>query len=286
MSNTVIIRLNGGLGNQMFQYAAARSIALAHAATVELDMSWFGDDPARSYALGPFAIAAKPKTYFLSHLRKPKYLAKWLRSIHINHPLFEEAHAHYDAEMMRVAPPVLLKGFFQSERYFASIRQTIVQDFKIQTAPNAKAEQILRQISQTDAVCVHFRRGDYVMKPKVNAVFGTCSMEYYSTALQWIKSGLKSPHLFVFSDDPDWVRDNFKPDIPMTLVDIHGPAEAHEDLRLMAACDHFVIANSTFSWWAAWLGSNRDKRIAAPKRWFQNSPRDTRDLLPETWRKF
>ena len=286
MSNSVTIRLNGGLGNQMFQYAAARAIALANSASVELDMSWFGSDPARTYALGPFAIAAKPKIYLLDRVKKPRFLAKWLRNRNTRLPVFEEAHFHYDAEVLRMEPPVLLKGYFQSERYFASISQQIAKDFKIQTQPSAKALNILRRIGETDAICVHFRRGDYIQKPKINAIHGTSSMEYYTSALEWVLRGLAHPHLFVFSDEPDWVRDHFKPHIPMTLVDMHSAEEAHEDMRLMAACQHFVIANSTFSWWAAWLGTHNGKRVAAPKRWFQSSEHDTRDLLPESWQKF
>ena len=286
MSNTVTVRLNGGLGNQMFQYAAARAIALRNAASVELDMSWFGADPSRAYALGPFSIAAKPKIHFLDRVTKPRFLAKWLGKRTTRLPVFEEAHFHYDEEILRIESPVLLKGFFQSERYFASVSQIIAEDFKIQTPPSAKALNILRQIEKTDAICVHFRRGDYIQKPKINASHGTASMEYYTSALEWIQLGLAHPHLFVFSDDPDWVRENFKPAIPMTLVDIHSASEAHEDLRLMAACQHFVIANSTFSWWAAWLGSDKAKRVAAPKRWFQSNKHDTRDLLPDSWKKF
>lgn len=100
-----------------------------------------------------------------------------------------------------------------------------------------------------------------------------------------VNTGLKNPHCFVFSDDPLWVRENFKASIPMTVVDIHGTQEAHEGLRLMRECQHFVIANSSLSWWAAWLGSREGKRVVAPKVWFKTSKNDTADLVPGGWRR-
>ena len=142
---------------------------------------------------------------------------------------------------------------------------------------------MLQQISESDSICLHIRRGDYVSNSATNAYHGTCSLDYYRDGLEVVGQGLAHPHCFVFSDDIKWVRANVRVDLPITLIDIHSTKEAHEDLRLMVACRRFVIANSSLSWWGAWLGSQNGKIVVAPQRWFQSSDNDTRDLIPAVW---
>ena len=285
----ILLRPVGGLGNQMFQYAAARALALRTGACVGLDLSWFGTDPERQYALGPFAIKAdildRPLRNNDTHL-----LARITRHLRIVYasketPIFREASFRYDPRIEKVSPPVILDGYFQSETYFAAYRTQISAEFSVQQPPSLAASHLLDQIANSDAICLHVRRGDYISNPKANAYHGTCSLDYYRQGLVFVSQGLDNPHCFVFSDDPGWVRENFKADLPTTVVDIHHPGQAHEDLRLMAACLHFVIANSSLSWWGAWLGARAGKKVVAPLRWFKSSANDTSDLVPSEWHR-
>jgi hypothetical protein len=197
--------------------------------------------------------------------------------------VFREKHFHFDPAVLDIRAPVCLDGYFQSEKYFSDFREEIASEFTLATPAGDRAQAILDQMATHDAVCLHVRRGDYVANAATNAVHGTCPLDYYHQGLGIVCEGLENPHCYVFSDDPEWVRAHFSPAYAMSVVDIHGSDEAHEDLRLMAACKHFVIANSSLSWWGAWLGSNPSKRVVAPRRWFQGGTHDTKDLIPDGW---
>jgi hypothetical protein len=174
-----------------------------------------------------------------------------------------------------------MEGYFQSEKYFADCADIIFRDFQISRPPRAEAKRILDHIRASDAICMHIRRGDYVTDPIVNA--GLCSIDYYHRGLLDVAKSLAQPECFVFSDDPVWARKNLKLNLPTTIVDIHCPDEAHEDLRLMAACHSYVIANSSMSWWGAWMGRRAGKRVVAPQQWFQARNHDECDLIPDDW---
>lgn len=290
--NEVIVRLVGGLGNQMFQYAAGRAVAVRNEAPLTLDLSWFGTDPERQYALAPFMINARIRDDQNRERLKPSWV-EWFagrvrRTLNFpcqGVPVFFEKSFRYDPEIEVISAPIILNGYFQSERYFSSIQSLIAEEFSLQHEPKSATAEMLALIHASDAICVHIRRGDYITNSSANAYHGTCGLEYYNDALAEVSTGLRNPHCFVFSDDPLWVRENFKTSILMTLVDIHGTQEAHEDLRLMRECRHFVIANSSFSWWGAWLSASEGKRVVAPKVWFKNSENATTDLIPSGWRR-
>ena len=286
----VIVRLVGGLGNQMFQYAAGSAVATRNKAKLTLDLSWFGTDPERQYALAPFKIEAgtsirtpKINANFSWILRLAGHLDRKLNLTGQRLPVFSEKSFSYDTDIESVRSPVILDGFFQSERYFSSISTQISEQFSLQHEPKGKAAEMLAMIRATDSICVHIRRGDYITNSVANSYHGTCDLDYYWRGLAEVGEGLTNPRCFIFSDDPRWVRENFKSQIPMTFVDIHGAREVHEDLRLMRECRHFVIANSSLSWWGAWLCAREGKRVVAPKRWFKTSKNDTSDLIPAGW---
>lgn len=285
--NSIVVPLIGGLGNQMFQYAAARALALRTGSQVELELSWFGTDPERQYALAPFAIEAKSAQHGKSRPRY-RFLDRIIRRLPIARtqsglPVFKEASFRYDQRIESLRAPVFLEGYFQSELYFERFRDHIVKDFTLRPAPAPATAEMLNKINSTDSICVHIRRGDYVSNKIANAHHGTCSLDYYKAGLVEMAQGLPSPHCFVFSDDPDWARANFVPALPVTFVDIHLTIQAHEDLRLMAACQRYVIANSSLSWWGAWLGVHPNKKVVAPAQWFQKRDIDTTDLVPSSW---
>lgn len=284
----VTVRLTGGLGNQMFQYAAGRAVALRNNVPLDLDLSWFGTDPERQYALAPFrpeAVIKIPPTKrgrlrILSH-RIGRIMRPFMG--YGRHSVYHETSFSYDPSIENLKTPIIMDGYFQSERYFLHLRPIILKEFTLSSRASRQAEAMMLKIRGTDAICVHIRRGDYVTNALANAYHGTCSLEYYDKGVREVAKGLSNPHCFVFSDDPRWVQENFCPAVPMTLVDIHGPVEAHEDLRLMSACQNFVIANSSLSWWGAWLGECGRKKVVAPRKWFAKSDIDTSDLIPADW---
>jgi hypothetical protein len=157
------------------------------------------------------------------------------------------------------------------------------REFCLRDAATGRNAQLAARIASCTAVSLHIRRGDYVSNPTHNAMHGVCGLDYYRRAVQHIGKHVDEPVFFLFSDDPAWVAENLKIDASTVLVDHNGPDTPCEDLRLMSRCAHHVIANSSFSWWGAWLNSSSKKRIVAPTPWFQDPSIDTRDLIPEGW---
>lgn len=283
----VVVGLSGGLGNQMFQYAVGRALALRLGTPLQVDLSWFICRKARTYALAPFALeiaTCDAEAFVPGILRIP-----WARTIRrfawkrMGLPVFRERHFHFDPAIKSLVRPACLDGYWQSELYFSEYRDVLLRDFSPRDHPPEDCRALAERIASTESVCVHIRRGDYVFDKQAAGVHGLCTMEYYRRGISLVTQGLKTPHCFVFSDDPDWVRSHFVSEIPMTIVDANTTAEAHWDLYLMSLCRHFVIANSSLSWWGAWLAPDPSKRVVAPARWFQSSRNDTRDLIPASW---
>ena len=286
MGQAVTVGLSGGLGNQMFQYAAGRALALKLGGPLCLDLSWFLWSKSRRYSLGAFAIAAGVSQ---PPLRLPDWAKafesrisrKWGRK-RMGARIYREPHFHFAPGFLDISGPVYLEGYWQSERYFSSCREVVRRDFSLREAVPAKCRPVLEQIQTSEAVCLHVRRGDYAAASGVHEL---CSLDYYRRGMDRIAEVARRPHAFIFSDDPIWVRENLTPSMPATVVDVNGPQEAQWDLNLMAACRHFIIANSSLSWWAAWLGASPDKRIVAPKKWFKVAGRSTGDLIPSEWQR-
>jgi hypothetical protein len=139
------------------------------------------------------------------------------------------------------------------------------------------------EISAANAVSLHIRRGDYVSNAKFNAAHGTCDLDYYARAAAFVAERVGDPVIYAFSDDPAWVAENLKLPFEMRFVDHNDGSTAHEDLRLMATCKHHIIANSSFSWWGAWLNPLKDKVVAAPTQWFADPAKSNPDILPQSW---
>jgi hypothetical protein len=292
----IIGRIIGGLGNQMFQYAMVRNIAHRNQSEFKLDITpfkWYKlhayglhhlntieniatEDDIRQFVTSGGGIGQRilsRSAEKVTNLVTPYYKRRYIK----------EKGFPYDANMEMVSPHAYLDGYWASEKYFTGIEDIIRTEFTVKTPPDEKNNEIAGEISRVPSVSVHFRRGDYVLDPATSAVHGVCPVEYYHKAIEDLVSRIDDPHFFVFSNDPEFVRENFNIQYPMKIVDINGPDRNYEDLRLMSLCRHHIIANSTFSWWGAWLGMDPHKIVYSPRRWYKVDY-DTRDLLPESWR--
>ncbi|MBG7620187.1 alpha-1,2-fucosyltransferase [Herbaspirillum sp. AP02] len=297
MKNNVSVALHGGLGNQLFQFATGLSVARKHHVPLTLDLTWFDMAPhlpnttVRSYALAPFGVDVptyRKPTPEGSRVRFFIYRAmrKLQRHLGISAQgltALNEKSFRFDPRVLETAPPLHLFGYWQSPLYFDRIRPELTAMLGTPRQMNAGTSRLHEQIRNTDAICIHVRRGDYVTNQQAASTHGLCDMSYYHTGLAHVRQGLSAPHAFLFSDDAQWVRANLKLDIPMTVVDVNGPDDAHQDLWLMAACKRFVIANSSLSWWGAWLSEAQSKVVVAPSKWFADDKLDTTDLIPPDW---
>lgn len=288
----IIVRLQGGLGNQMFQYAAAKSLAIDKKQELVIDVSAFENDAnitKRKFELDCFTITAG----FLSaeklrrKLKTPSLFQKILtRAIpYYKRSIYFEPHFHYDENFFRAPADTMLFGYWQTEKYFSSITPVIREEFRIKKPLSDATLNIAKKIDETESVSVHFRRGDYISNPATLKVHGICDLEYYEKAIARITKETPVKHLYIFSDDISWARENLNLSLPTTFVDHNNEQHAYEDLFLMSKCKHNIIANSTFSWWAAWLNNNPSKKVIVPQSWFREFDADTKDLYPEEWIK-
>jgi hypothetical protein len=295
----VIVRLLGGLGNQMFQYAAGRAIAHRTSAPLRLDLAFYkrpaqssSPDTSRTYDLDRLniqaGIASRDDVQQIERAHRRSVLARIATRFPAIRPLcrdlvVNERHFNFDPGVTRLRGNVYLDGYWQSEKYFQRIAPAIRKELAVKGEPDDANREMARRIRRGFSVSVHVRRGDYVSNSVTHAVHGTCTIDYYRAAIAQIVNVGVQPELFVFSDDPAWAQENLRVDYPTTYVTHNGPDKSHEDLRLMSLCSHHVIANSSFSWWGAWLSDNPGKRVVAPRQWFRTVERNTADLIPPEW---
>lgn len=288
----VITKLIGGLGNQMFQYATGRRLAHVLGAELKLDITGFDNYKRRAYSLEYFNIqenlASAEDVATLRTLKRgivERVLAKVLhkRSTHIR-----EKHFHFDPNILNLSDGVYLDGYWQSEMYFADIAQIIRDEFTVKAPQTGRNKELAKQIGSCESVCLSIRRGEYVTDPRINKVHGVLDLDYYWACVQELTKTVKNPHFFIFSDELEWARRNLRLSYDATFVGHNNnrPDQPNQDLSLMSQCKHHIIANSSFSWWGAWLNPRKDKMVFAPKQWFgkeQKASKRTDDLLPATW---
>ncbi|MBN2374684.1 alpha-1,2-fucosyltransferase [bacterium] len=290
----IIVRLFGGLGNQMFQYALGRRLSYINDCPLKFDTQWYminQEKTDRRYLLSSFNIAGE----IAAKEEIDAFLEKWNRFYCIFNKLFKnrgrcsdvhivkERHYRFDLEILNIKGNVYLDGYWQSERYFDEIRDLILQDFMAKEALTGKNSHLAENILNSDSISMHIRRGDYISDERSNKYHGVCDLGYYERASSKIAQHVANPVFYVFSDEVPWARDNLSIDFPLVFVDHNLPGKESEDIRLMAMCRHNIIANSSFSWWGAWLNRNPEKMVIAPQRWFTDNKIDTRDLIPNSW---
>lgn len=291
----IVIKLQGGLGNQMFQYAFASILAKKKNTKILIDNSFFnrvekikGFTPRRfelSIFNNPYVMASDSDIVSFYHLSK---INKVRRKLGFHYPkIYNEPSFDFQSDALSIKSPVYLKGYFQSCKYLVGYENFIRKLFSF---PINKLDEInkdlLIKIKNSNSIAIHIRRGDYVSDKVTAEYHGSCGLDYYLEAIELLVSKNKEFTFVFFSDDSDWVKEQFK-DLPFSkiFIDHNKNEDSWKDMFLMSSCSHNVIANSSFSWWAAWLNENPEKKVIAPKEWFKIKDLNTQTLLPEEWIK-
>lgn len=291
------VLLTGGLGNQLFQYAFGKTIAVKNNSILVLSTSFIESKlPIKKFAtqmkyeLGIFNIDATIEHNFitgkllypfakLEHVVKDKFNENNLTLLQ------EEAH-HFQADFLAFKDNTYIKGNFQSQNYFKSIEPILRKEFIFKNQLIDKNSDWKDKIQSSNSVAIHIRRGDYISIQKNQDKFIIQNLDYYKNAISYIASKINQPTFFVFSDDIAWTKENLKSDFPMYFIDNNNTAEtSYIDMQLMSMCQHNIICNSTFSWWSAWLNANPEKIVVAPQNWFADKSINSQDLIPSEWIK-
>ncbi|HUM50883.1 MAG TPA: alpha-1,2-fucosyltransferase [Chitinophagales bacterium] len=288
----IVVRLMGGLGNQLFQYAAAKQLSILNNAELYFDTSFFSTKPIdniqRKFELDVFNIDYKIATdEMLHHFHGTEFnntelvLTKLLSFGKFKKYKFSKYG--FDEHFLDLKGNYYLRGFFQSEKYFSTIKNIIRDELMIEDKHLPLDTELVNRIKNSEnSVSIHIRRGDYIRNLTSMDAHGICSKDYYVKSIKLIreKLGTDDIHFYIFTDDANWVRNEMNWNIDCTLISDKKPIE---DFYLMSLCKHNIIANSTFSWWAAWLNKNENKSIILPKQWTNILKTEMIDLVPMNW---
>lgn len=291
----IITKLQGGLGNQMFQAAAGYALAKFHNTYLVLDLSFLEKNKkssdiftARNYELDVFDYnfkfsTKKETSVFLSENKN--YLCKFYRKIKgliLNTTILKDS---WDSSgfFNKSSKYTYTDGYWQSENYFKNIRPEIINLFQFPNLSDTY-KKTAKEIKESNSVSIHFRRGDYASNKHIKSVHGVCDVEYYEKAINFISKKQKNIKLFLFSDEPGWVNENFKTNFEFETINTNSSIT---DMHLMSLCKYNIIANSSFSWWGAWLNQNNEKLVVTPKEWFVNKEKNktVKDLIPKKWKR-
>lgn len=293
----ILIHPKAGLGNQMFIYALGRAISLEYKEKLCLDLEWFRETDEREYGLCHLSLpettlfidnhpliklGKKIKLKLLrNHMPKnndPAALLQRKNAFTRKCGVFSVTTRSYDPVLKKPLSPLkIYYGPFQSAKYFDKYRHIICSDLKVSTPVSKEHSALIDQMKSVQSVCLHIRRGDYLTSPEHNV----CQADYFLRAVQKIQELIPSPVFFVFSDDIDWCRTTFKEN---NFIFCSEPSNTdYEELRLMYNCKHFIIPNSTFSWWAQYMGDYEEKIVIAPDRWYNGISKDIKDIYMPEW---
>ena len=293
----IVIQLKGGLGNQMFQYAAAKALSIKNNCSIKIDLSFL--ENTRSFVTETFTprefelnIFHKINTEFITTKEKNKFF-KESRLNNLKMKLgityfkkYDEISLKYFDDYFHLKQPIFLNGYFASEKYFKQVESIIYQEYQFPSLMNDNANYAFElSIKNNTSISVHVRRGDY-LKPKVLNFHGICDIIYYRNAIDMMKKIFPDSVLYFFSDDINWVNEHLLSLYPHSfLVNANSGKQSWKDMYLMSCCNHHIIANSSFSWWAAWLNKKTDKKVIAPKQWFADTILNdqTVDFVPKQW---
>lgn len=285
----LIMKYNGGLGNQMFQFAAIASLAKKLNVDFSFDMSFFKHKYARPYEMGVFNVEKKEskdiRTKLFWSIRR--YL-KTNNFLGIN--IYRESSFNFEEKFSEIKDNTFIEGYFQSFKYIDD--EIVEKYFNFKNEPDALNMQIVDTMQKEDSISLHIRRGDYVNKKRYQNVYNHLSVKYYQTAMEIIAKSTSSPVFYVFSDDIEWAKANLtienleeckQKNARLVFICHNTGKNSYMDLRLMANCKHNIIANSSFSYWGAYLNKNDRKIVIAPEKWFNDPNKTTDDLYPKSW---
>ncbi len=288
----IAVRLIGGLGNQMFQFACGRALAARMHTPVCFDLSAFDSYQPHRYGLDGFRGEIVKAPW---HMTTGSRFCAVARRLHFSSALYfklrgiywvhENGDLRYQPERLIFEGPAYLDGYWQCSRYFDDFEQCLREDFRL-TEPLAEVLQNRREVLGCGVgatVSVHVRRGDYVTNPAAHATHGTLGEDYYRRAVERMAARLgRDFRLLVFSDDIAWAREHLR--LPGESVHVQANERFPQvDMHLMASCDHHIIANSSFSWWGAWLNPCESKTVIAPASWFRSAALRDNDICPPDW---
>jgi hypothetical protein len=309
----IITHLIGGLGNQMYQYAMGRHLAELNSTVLKLDVTGFEKYKHRVYGLSCFRIAEKFATVEeVRTLSKKRWfeksktfgnLKRRLRlktvsseNLNLRNFIVKEKPFYYEPEILDMRGNIFLKGHWESYQYYEPIREILLKEFAIKYPQDDLNKRLSERILSTHSVGLHVRRGDKASEPSARRIHGACSVEYYNKAIEYVMQRVAGTEIYVFSDDMAWARKNIKAGAPVYFVDHNDASKDYEDLRLMSQCRHNIIANSSFSVWAAWLNTNKEKIVIGPKSFYTEdkqskieelitNPARRVQSMPEDWVK-
>ena len=276
----------------MFQYAMGRALALKSGQHLRLDTRSFNGRPQhqgfelhRVFRVST-PVATNEEIVEMLGWQASRIVRRFLIRTGLTRfskqSSINEPHFHYWNGVETLSNHCYLSGYWQSEKYFRSFFSEIRRDFLFKQPLEGRNVEVAKQISEVNAISMHIRRGDYVNSPVANQTHGVCTPNYYHEAISHLLERVVKPHIFIFSDDIPWARKNLKIDAPCSFVDHNCGLESFNDMRLMSMCDHHIIANSSFSWWGAWLNQSETKIVVAPQEWFAVD-KNVSDLIPVNW---
>lgn len=290
IENYIVIRLQGGLGNQMFQYAFGRALSKRSGMDLYFDPSPLNPQKNRGYQLNSFTLSAlmadskKIIGVITPHFTFRKKLWKALKIP------FKYADSHilekdfpYNENIAAIKTSAYFDGYWQTEKYFSDCVGVIKQDFTFAEEDSLQKHDLYSEIINSNSVSIHVRRGDYVNNPKYKKRLYVCKLQYYKNAISYLRERFENLKFYIASDDHKWVMDNFSLSQNAKLIESKN---AISDFYILSRCKHNIISNSSFSWWAAWLNPNTNKQVIAPDIWFNPCAKiDFRDVVPESWIK-
>jgi len=291
----IIVRLNGGLGNQIFQYAAAFALAKKNADEFKIDNSELispasRGQVSRNFSLGNFKISAQVAR--VEEIREVRYPLGLLSRISktFQKKILRKFYVDWHPEIQNLRGSIYLDGYFQSEKYFLEYAGELLKEFVLREGSNKETESILFEFgNKNPLVALHIRRGDYVSNPRVSQSHNLCGKKYFDNAINYLREKLGDFNLIIFSDDVSWVKNNMQFPVTYTFVaDIAHKLGINlneaQEMILMSRCHHQIISNSSFSWWGGYINRSPSKVVVAPNIWTKGSIQQP-NILPGSWIK-
>jgi hypothetical protein len=269
----------------LFQYAAGLSLSLKHQTQLKTAVQFKNSDTSRSLGLSHFNLNLIEATREdVNQLYSGSAVDRAIQAVlpaQFKH-VYKEKHFAYQSGFEKLGSNVYLKGYWQSERYFSTIANQVKDIFTLQPQCYSNILPLIEEIKRNESVSIHVRKGDYLLHP-YSDYYASLESTYYNNALAALQENLPQLKLYVFTDDPKWVEENLALPQPFTLISGVQTRSMYEDFQAMLSCKYHIIANSSFSWWTAWLSARKGKKVVAPKEWFKSGPSDTADLIPKSW---